>query len=106
MTTDELIGILAERGLSVVISPSGSSSLRGESARVTLALRAALRWHREALIERFRPEPARPREWLFPLGAILGEGDAGHGQEDSGTHPCFATHWRYAGETEWHEVTR
>jgi hypothetical protein len=127
MTTEEILGVLAERGLSVVCGPDGVPRLRGRRDRVTPTLLAVLRWHRAALAARFagtaatsaptesesRPEPQpeatpetpeaapRPRQWRWPGNLIMPDFPP-----DKGGVPSGATHWRYWGETEWKEVGR
>jgi hypothetical protein len=104
---DYLLEVLAARGLALRVSHDGVPSLRGDRSQITDALRGMLAaWRGEilAIFPREAPPTARPREWLFPSGAVLGEPES-H-LEDAGTHPCRATHWRYKGEDEWHPITR
>ncbi len=85
---DYVLGVLAERGLSVHVSSEGKPSLRGPGEEVTPALRAALDAYRDDILARFprdpepspQPEPApeppaiarlsRPqgRQWLWRFG--------------------------------------
>ena len=56
MTTEQLLELIAARGLRVVLLPDGRPALRGDRAAATPALLAALKWHREELVRRAAPD--------------------------------------------------
>lgn len=54
MSTDELLGIVTERGLRVILRPPGQLSLAGPRPEMTPALMRVLKLHREMILERLR----------------------------------------------------
>jgi hypothetical protein len=71
MTTDELLALLTERGLSVVLSATERLSLRGDKRNVDAALMGVLPFHREELLKRRRATAPVPVEYLFLWGLAV-----------------------------------
>lgn len=102
MTTDELLKLLAGRGLRVVRDAAGKLALRGDRAAATDRLMKALGFHRTELEKLFPTkleELGQPKEkqylWRFGQTATL---------PASGPPPVGAWWFRYVGETEWRPV--
>lgn len=58
MTTDQMLAVLAERGLAIVLREDGSPVLRGDKNLATATLMRALQHHKEEIVRRLRPQPA------------------------------------------------
>jgi hypothetical protein len=115
MTTDDLMGRLARRGLEVIVRPDGSTCLRGDRSQATPRLLRVIRHHRAEILRRAGWEPSR-------RVVLLGDGpdarpervltETGPGGEfaalatQSAIHPgrlLAAEHLkRDAGGTRWH----
>jgi hypothetical protein len=103
MTTDELLRLLKDRGLEVVLLPSGVPALRGPNVK-TEATRRLLRVlqlpaHREEILERLRPKPRREFRWADGHTRLECANDEGFRQPD--WHPFCAWWWRHEGEADW-----
>ena len=72
MTLEELKGILAERGLRVVLNSRGEVRLRGDASTVTDTLRAVLQLHRTVLQDELYREYSR-RVVRGDTGEVLGQ---------------------------------
>jgi hypothetical protein len=61
VTTDEVLAILGDRGLTVVVSEQGGPSLKGDRSGASEKLLRVLAQpcHREEIVRRFRPKPGR-----------------------------------------------
>jgi hypothetical protein len=59
MSLQNVLDVLAERGLSVHVDEGGTPHLCGRSEEVTPALREALAAYRDEIVRRFRPKATR-----------------------------------------------
>jgi hypothetical protein len=103
MTTDELLRLLKDRGLEVVLLPSGVPALRGPNVK-TEATRRLLRVlqlpaHRDEIIARLQPKPLREFRWADGHRRVECANDEGFHKPD--WHPFCAWWWRHEGEADW-----
>lgn len=119
MTTDEVIRTLEEVGIKVAIR-EGRPVLVGDRAKVTPAMLAMLRWHREAIVERLAggaaaPEapPPAPKEGEPPCPELIVWrlcGDSGWAFTTAVDRENFVrryvpTGWRLPGDSGWRELS-
>jgi hypothetical protein len=100
MTGEELLAALADAGLVPVWTDAGLR-VRGDPKALTLELRRLMKFHREWLESRFRPN-TMPRETEFmwqDTGLVDGRWRPGLGRP----LPDF---WRYVGESDWRPMPR
>lgn len=115
---DYLLLVMRERGIRIDINETGRPTIAAPKGEATDAIREMMSLYRDELLAHFGIDPAAPpapavtpslavrlREWKWPSGMVQQEGPS-HAAEDVGMHPSSATHWRYAGETEWNLIDR
>ena len=110
MTTDEVLGELLRRGLTVKIDAEGRTVISGQGSKfkVTANLLAVLRWHKDELVKRL--QVWRPREWLTEDGFLLREAyipddpDEMAIWQNMDAHPKHCVSWRFVGEEKWRKV--
>ena len=108
MSTDEVLALLAERGLSVRLSPDGTPHLLGPKSEKTQKLLRVLWYHRGEIVERLKPKPKPPIVyWRLETGVVL----VGLPGASSGTEarygscvPLGAAGWRTHPEDEWQDL--
>lgn len=95
MTTEELLSILKDRGLTVV-QDGNQLALRGDKKQATPALMRVLKLHREKIIKIISPPPATEVRWNTGLVGIR--------HPESKTWPVGAWWWRMSGEKDWKPI--